>query len=311
MERLIVKELQSQAILIGPEEQKTMIDKMRSAQAADNQEEANMYRDLLLKSIINLVIKIANKYVNRGTDVGDLIQEGFQGALRAISMYDSAKDCNLSTYAYSWIQSFVIKAVIRNRSCVSISDRTLERMATIYNAENDYELETGVSGETASDEEISARTKLSVAMVKEIRGFKKLAVTTNIGALSSAVEEDDRRGDDEIMGSLSKKDTCDVETAGEEKLELHEMLIEERRKVILRILKNYFTETQYEFAKLRWGLREDGTQEDCLTLTDVGKRLGFSRERARRIEATILKRMRTIPEASEWKAYFEEQYREL
>ena len=151
MERLIIRELHEQAISISSEEQRTLAVKMNAALESDNQEEAKLYRDTLLKSVLALVAKIANKYANKGIDIGDLIQEGCLGAVKAIDLYDTEKDTTLGTYAYIWIKSFVLKVLLRNRSLISISDQTLNRMVSVVKAETEYEQETGYPGDRASD----------------------------------------------------------------------------------------------------------------------------------------------------------------
>lgn len=308
MERLIIKELHEQAISISPEEQRALAVKMKTALESDNQEEVKLYRDTLLKSVLALVAKIANKYANKGTDIGDLIQEGCLGAVKAIDLYDTEKDTSLGTYAYIWIKSFVLKLLLRNRSMVSISDQTLNRMVSVVKAETEYEQETGYSGDKASDEEIASRTGLSLDIVKEVRGFKKLAITTDIGGVLSPRFEDDRKDDGEHLGWLEDKEAEGYEATDRSTSAMQEMLIEERREILIDTLRKTLSENHYNFAKMRWGLNDDGSIGEGLSLAEIGRRLGFSRERARVIESKILKRIRGVSAIQEWGKYFKEQY---
>ena len=156
--------------------------------------------------------------------------------------------------------------------------------------------------------EIVSRTKLPLDVVKEVRGFKKLAVTTDIGGVLGPCFEDDRKDDGEHLGWLEDKEAEGYEATDRSTSAMQEMLIEERRKILIDTLKKTLSENHYNFAKMRWGLNEDGSIGEGLSLAEIGRRLGFSRERARVIESKILKRIRGVSAIQEWGKYFKEQY---
>lgn len=315
----ILNDMKKQGLELSAEEQKEYARKMIQAREAGDLDTENFYRDILMRANLALVVSIAAKNKGKGVDLGDLIQEGLNGLLRAIEKYNP-ETANLTTYAYRWIQMFIILDILRNSSSIEIADHMQYTMMKVYKAEAELIQELDKDADQITDQEIAERTSLKLKEVAEARNLIKIKTGLSIEGVSGAAKgEESNTGDDEMLSIISKNSNIGgIEDAEEQNLILHTMMSEERTKILIDILKKNLTEREFYFSLKRWGLREDGTQDEIMSLAEVGRYFqahqipgGVTRERMRQMEREILMKLRKVPEMNEWKDYFEIQYREL
>lgn len=317
-EKLMVKDLKDQILSKTIEEQKDLAKKLILAKEKEDEQSIKFYREILMRCNIGLVIHLADKYQFKGVEFGDLLQEGFEGLLHAIDLYDPEQDVALSTYAWPWIQSRMCLAVTRSFFTVSVADWMQEYMVRVWRAESELSPEYGMEGKDIPDHIIAQRTKLTPEKVHEVRSLMNLRGTVDSDSLTS--DDDQRHDSEELLFVVSEGSSQigGIDSAEERGLELHSILTDERRKCLLTALKKHLSEKEYFFATRRWGLKEDGSQGEMMSLAEVGRRFeelqipgGVTREYMRQMEHKILEKLRGYTDIKEWAAYFDEQYTEL
>jgi RNA polymerase sigma factor (sigma-70 family) len=218
-------------------------------------------RDQLIRSNLRLVVNIAKKFGNRGMSLGDLIEEGNLGLLRAVDYFDPHRGTRFSTYAAWWIKQSIKRALLENVQPVHIPTY----MVTLINhwRHTSTELENQL-GKTPDIEEMADIMKLPVRKAKVIDRIVKI-----LSSPTDSLESDD--SGEEQMYDIALEDQStgqpeDALVADEEKEKVLKQLdeIEPREAAILR---------------MHYGL--DG--KSPMPLRDIGKKLGLTRERIRQI----------------------------
>lgn len=257
--RLYLREI-GKIPLLTAEEELALAQKVVSGdkRAKDQMAEANM----------RLVVSIAKRYVGRGLDLLDLIQEGNTGLLRAVEKFDPDRGFKFSTYATWWIRQAITRAIADQARTIRIPVHMVETINKLLRTQRRLTQELN---REPTNEEIAAAMDMEVDKVEHIMKIKQ-----DISSLDASVRDDE---EDSVLADFVEDE--DTKTPTES---ASEQLLKEQVKRILGTL----TEREQKILKLRFGL-EDGKSH---TLEEVGQEFSVTRERIRQIEAKALAKLR-------------------
>jgi RNA polymerase primary sigma factor len=232
---------------------------------------ADRARDEFVQSNLRLVVSIAKKYQSSGLPLLDLVQEGNLGLIHAVEKFDWRKGFKFSTYATWWIRQAVQRGVANKARTIRIPVHIVEREQKISRAER--ELWAKLEREP-TDKEIAKATKLPQKQVREAREAARV-----VASLDKPVGE----GKDTSFGDLVAGESPEPSE------EVHVSLGEQA----LRHAVGELPEKEREVIKLRYGMNGDAGP---VSLEEIGRRLGVTRERVRQIEARALERLSELRE---------------
>ncbi|MCR5323750.1 MAG: RNA polymerase sigma factor RpoD [Lachnospiraceae bacterium] len=255
-------------------------EKMKTKNAAVIQK-GNSAKDRLIEANLRLVVSIAKRYVGRGMQFLDLIQEGNMGLLKAVEKFDYSKGYKFSTYATWWIRQAITRAIADQARTIRIPVHMVETINKLMRVQRQLLQELGREPTT---EEVAAEMKIPVERVAEIQKISQepVSLETPIG------EEEDSHLGDFIM---DEKVPVPAEAASQSIL----------REELLKVLET-LTDREQRVLRLRFGL-DDSKQR---TLEEVGKEFNVTRERIRQIEAKALRKLRHPTRSKKLKDFLEE-----
>jgi RNA polymerase primary sigma factor len=268
--RLYLREIGKIPLLTAPEElelaQKVVAGDKR---AKDKMAEANM----------RLVVSIAKRYVGRGLDLLDLIQEGNTGLLRAVEKFDPDKGFKFSTYATWWIRQAITRAIADQARTIRIPVHMVETINKLLRTQRRLTQELN---REPTNEEIAAAMDLEVDKVEHIMKIKQ-----DISSLDASVRDDE---EDSVLGDFIEDEdsTTPEESATNQLLKEH-----------VNDMLDVLTDRERKILRLRFGL-EDGKSH---TLEEVGQEFSVTRERIRQIEAKALAKLRKHKDAKKLHDY--------
>jgi RNA polymerase primary sigma factor len=227
-------------------------------------------KDRMINSNLRLVVSNARRYQGQGLALGDLIQEGMLGLIRAVEKFDWRKGFRFSTYATLWIRQAIQRGLENTSRTIRLPVHVAQRSRKVGRIEREL---TTKLGHEPSDEEIAAVADLPLAEVIEIRKAERAVVS-----LDKPVGEDG----DTSLGDLITLETPSVEE------EVHEAITSQTLQEAIAELP----EPERHVIEMRFGAGDEEPQ----TLSQAGKRLGVSTERARQLEERALRRLSQRPE---------------
>ena len=268
--KMYLKEIGALPLLTSEEEivlAKTVEAGMRADALPEEKEAAREAKKELADRNLRLVVSIAKKYLGRGLQFLDLIQEGNLGLLKAVDKFDYTKGYKFSTYATWWIRQAITRAIADQARTIRVPVHMVETINKLNRISRQLLQE---NGREATNEELAKAMGVSLAKVREVKkiAHDPISLETPIGEkedshLGDFIEDHEAIAPDDAAGSI---------------------LLREQIEELLTGL----TERERQVLELRFGLKDGKTR----TLEEVGKYFDVTRERIRQIEGKALSKLK-------------------
>ena len=268
--KMYLKEIGALPLLTSEEEivlAKTVEAGMRADALPEEKEAALDAKKELADRNLRLVVSIAKKYLGRGLQFLDLIQEGNLGLLKAVDKFDYTKGYKFSTYATWWIRQAITRAIADQARTIRVPVHMVETINKLNRISRQLLQE---NGREATNEELAKAMGVSLAKIREVKKIAQdpISLETPIGEkedshLGDFIDDHEAIAPDDAAGSI---------------------LLREQIEELLTGL----TERERQVLELRFGLKDGKTR----TLEEVGKYFDVTRERIRQIEGKALSKLK-------------------
>ena len=259
--------------------------------------DGKLAQNKLAQSNLRLVVSVAKRYIGRGLNFQDLIQEGNVGLLRAVEKFDHTLGFKFSTYATWWIRQAISRAIAYQARTIRIPVHMVETINRQMRTERDLQQELK-GGEPSSEEialemgylepDVEAEVRQALKEERPVTGDLKIVLDQAVSKVQriqrlnrEPISLDMPVGAEEnsFLGDFIEDESIPTPVDSASRRLLQEQMSE---------ILNDLPERERRVLSMRFGL-EDGTSQ---TLEDVGKEFNITRERVRQIEARALRKLR-------------------
>jgi RNA polymerase primary sigma factor len=222
-------------------------------------------RDRMVRSNLRLVVNIAKRFSGRGLTLGDLIEEGNLGLMRAVDTFDTEHGVRFSTYSAWWIKQAIKRAILNNSQPIHIPTYMVELINQWRSTYAELEIKLG---RTPSLEDMASSMKVAIRKAQAIRDI--------VSVVELGFHHDSGEDNSTLEEAIEDTKICDI-GSDEELARAVELL-------------DQIDAREAEVLKLRFGL----TGEEPLTLKQIGERLDLTRERVRQIQRSALAQLNEL-----------------